>query len=119
MYPRKINRERERDYNSETGTDDQSQPLQLKRKIHPSDRKRSDYTVSIDDRRSRTPDEDIDDMDDEDDIMSNEHGMSTAINILNLRIQFKKNLSKTFLETGINMTINSNSLNSVPPIRKR
>ncbi|XP_055304688.1 broad-complex core protein isoforms 1/2/3/4/5-like isoform X2 [Sitodiplosis mosellana] len=93
-HPRKINRERERDYKSETGADDHSQPLQLKRLPHRDDKKQSDYPSSIDDRRSRTPDEDIDDMDDEDDAMSNDH------------------------ETGINMTINSNSLNSVPPIRK-
>lgn len=75
LYPRKINRERERDYNSETGTEEQSQPLRLKRKAHPDNKKHSDYTSSLDGRRSRTPDEDIDDMDDEDDAMSNENGI--------------------------------------------
>ncbi|XP_031628959.1 broad-complex core protein isoforms 1/2/3/4/5 isoform X2 [Contarinia nasturtii] len=95
-YPRKLNRERERDYNPETGADDHSQPLKLRRKgQHHDDNKPSDYTSSIDGRRSRTPD-DIDEMDEDDD------GMSNDLN-----------------ETGINMTINSsNSMNSVPPIRK-
>lgn len=73
--PRKIHRDRERDYNSEAGPEDHSQPLQLKRQSHHDDKKHSDYPSSIDDRRSRTPDEDIDDMDDDDDAMSNEHGM--------------------------------------------
>lgn len=74
LYPRKINRERERDYNCETGADDHSQPLQLKRSMHLDDKKQSDYPSSIDDRRSRTPDDDVDDMDEEDDAMSNDHG---------------------------------------------
>lgn len=46
----------------------------MKRHAHQDDKKHSDYPSSIDDRRSRTPDEDIDDMDDDDDAMSNDHG---------------------------------------------
>lgn len=74
LHPRKINRERERDYNSETGTDDHLQPLRLKRSTHLDVKKQSDYSSSIDDRRSRTPDDDVDDMDEDDDAMSNDHG---------------------------------------------
>lgn len=119
---------RDRDFTADIASNDEPIQLQAQHPRHHHQpihhHKKPKYSLSIEERhpreRLRSDDEDLDEMDDEDDAMSNDHGKFSS------RIVCREHLkTDTFFflinesETGINMTINSNSINSIPPILKR
>lgn len=119
---------RDRDFTADIASNDEPIQLQAQHPRHHHQpihhHKKPKYSLSIEERhpreRLRSDDEDLDEMDDDDDAMSNDHGKFSSRIVC--RGHFKTDIFFFLfreIETGINMTINSNSINSIPPILKR